>query len=85
MAISASSCALGSGTMPQSANNRAVSSCWEFLLRLGISIRKKLETILDSASKPMDWIAARTVLAEEFAAPATQPSASFAATIRFPK
>ena len=83
IAISANSSAVGIGTMPQSAKSRAVSSAWEFLL--GISIRKKLETNLESGARPIDWIAARTVLAEEFAAPATQPSASFAATIRFAK
>ena len=88
-AISASSCAVGSGTTAQSAKSIAPFSPKLALLsvplllssRCRVIIRKKLETRRASGASPIECKAARTVSDVGFAAPPTVESASPAATL----
>ena len=56
-----------------------------YLAFSGFRVTRLKELERGGSAKPIDWIAARTVSEVEFAAPATAPSASFAATIRLAK
>ena len=70
-AISASSCAVGSGTTAQSAKSSAPFSPKAARLRSGANVRKKLDTTRASGARPIECRAARTVSEVEFAAPPT--------------
>ena len=78
-AISASCAASGSTTRPQSAKTSAASRPCR---SASSTIRKKDETVETPSVGPMTWMAARTVSAVVWAAPASVPSASPIRTIR---
>ncbi len=81
MAISASSAAFGSTTIPQSAN---IIVPFSPKAEFGKAITKKLETNRKPTLIPMQCIAARTVCAVVLTAPATEPSAFRIRTRRLP-
>ena len=82
MAISESSSAVGSMLRPQSANSRVPSSPNS---DLSVHMMKKAETSLVPGAVFRIWSAGRSVLAVEWQAPETRPSASPIFTIMVPK